>query len=73
MTYSTATINQNFRIKVYGMVDGNKIDKLVGVTGLLELIGAELANKFIAKAFESKEDKKVCKLRRGIKLTFYAK
>ncbi len=73
MNYSTATINANFRIKVYGIVEGIKYDMLVGVKGLVELIGVELANKLLARAFKSKEDKTPCKLRRGIKITFYAK
>lgn len=73
MSYSTAAINANFRIKAYGWVDGLKIDTLVGVKGLLQLIGAEHADKFVEKAFKSREDKTTCKLRRGIKITFYVK
>lgn len=66
-------INRNFRIKVNGMVDGNKINKLVGVKGLIELIGVEMANKMLRRAFNGKDDKTVCKLRRGIKISFYNK
>ena len=44
LEYSTKSINRNFRIKVNGIVDGNKINKLVGVKGLIELIGVEMAN-----------------------------
>lgn len=73
MNYSTAAINANFRIKAYGWIDGLKIDMLVGVAGLLQLIGTEHANKFVERAFNSKEDKTICKLRRGIKITFYVK
>lgn len=73
MNYSTATINANFRIKVYGWIDGLKIDMLVGVSGLLQLIGTDLANKFVERAFNSKEDRTICKLRRGLKITFYVK
>lgn len=73
MIYTTALINNTFRIKVYGWIDGFKIDKLVGVRGLLELIGVELANKFVGKALKSGLDKFICKLRRGIKITFYSK
>lgn len=73
MRYPTATINTNFYIKVYGYIDGKRIDTLVGVSGLLRLIGVELANKFICKAFACGLDKIVCKLRRGIKITFYSK
>lgn len=71
LNYSTREINRNFKIKVYGYVDGRKIDTLVGVSGLLRLIGVELANKMLARAFRSMDDKQVCKLRRGIKITFY--
>jgi len=73
MNYTTAAINSNFRIKAYGWIDGLKIDMLVGVAGLLQLIGTELANKFLKRAFDSREDKTVCKLRRGLKITFYVK
>lgn len=71
LNYSTREINKTFKIKVYGYVDGRKIDTLVGVSGLLRLIGVELANKMLAKAFRTMDDKQVCKLRRGIKITFY--
>lgn len=71
LNYSTREINRTFKIKVYGYVDGRKIDTLVGVSGLLRLIGAELANKMLAKAFRTADDKQICKLRRGIKVTFY--
>lgn len=71
LNYSTREINRNFKIKVYGYVDGRKIDTLVGVSGMLRLIGVELANKMLARAFRSMDDKQVSKLRRGIKITFY--
>lgn len=73
MNYTTAAINANFRIKAYGWVDGLKIDMLVGVAGLLQLIGTDYANKFVARAFKSGENRTVCKLRRGLKITFYVK
>lgn len=50
-----------------------KINKLVGVKGLIELIGVEMANKMLRRAFNGKDDKTVCKLRRGIKISFYIK
>lgn len=72
--YSTKEINLNFRIKVAGFDEnGKKINKLVGVSGLIKLIGIEFVNKFLAKAFGGKSDKTVCKLRRGIRISFYAK
>ena len=67
------SINRNFRIKVNGIVDGKKINKLVGVKGLIELIGVEKANKMLRRAFNGTDDKTVCKLRRGIKISFYVK
>ena len=73
LNYSVSYINRNFKMKVYGTTeDGVKVDKLVGVSGLLLLIGVELMNKQLERAFKSKEDKCVCKLRRGLQVTYYA-
>ena len=72
--YATSVINLNFRIKVYGRdVNGKRINTLVGVTGLINLIGMELFNKLVTKAFNSLLDCFVAKLRRGIKISFYSK
>lgn len=74
LAYTTKQINSNFKIKVAGYNnDTMKLNTLVGVSGLVNLIGLELANKFIKRAFENSrwEDKTVCKLRRGLKITFY--
>lgn len=74
LNYTTTEINHNFRIKVYGVdANGNRINKLVGVAGLIALIGIELLNKFIQRAFACMEDVCVCKLRRGLKVSFYCK
>lgn len=74
LNYSTKQINMNFRIKVqYVDESGKKVNTLVGVMGLIKLIGMEFVNKFVAKAFNSIEDKFVAKLRRGIKISFYVK
>lgn len=74
LTYSTREINRNFRIKVSGIdLNGNKVHKLVGVSGAIALIGIELLNKFLKRAFDSLEDCCVCKLRRGLKVSFYVK
>jgi hypothetical protein len=74
LNYSTKDINRNFRIKVNGIDnEGHKINKLVGVSGAIELIGAEMLNKFLKRAFECMGDCCVCKLRRGIKFSFYCK
>lgn len=73
LNYSTSEINMNFRIKVNGIVDGKKVNTLVGVYGLIKLVGVEMANKMLRRAFNGKDDKLVCKLRRGIKVSFYVK
>ena len=74
LDYSTKYINKNYRIKVAGVNDdGQKINTLVGVSGLLALISVELANKFLDRAEVGMGDNCVCKLRRGLKITFYNK
>lgn len=74
LTYSTTVINKNFRLKVKGIDNnGNKLNKLVGVSGLISLIGEELLNKFLDRAFACMDDICVCKLRRGLKVSFYVK
>lgn len=71
--FSTRDINMNFRIKVFGMYNGKKINTLVGVSGLIRIIGLEMANKTLKRAFAGMDDACVCKLRRGIKVTYYVK
>lgn len=72
MDYTTAQINRHFKIKVYGVdPEGRKINTLVGVSGLLRLIGVEMANKLLRRAFACLLDVCVCKLRRGLKISFY--
>lgn len=71
LKYTSKEINRSFKIKVYGVVDGKKTNVLVGVSGLIKLVGVELANKMLDRAFGCPEDKQVCKLRRGVKITFY--
>lgn len=74
MKYTTKFINMNFRIKVYGNdANGNFLNKLVGVSGAIALIGIEFLNKFITRAINAGLDKCVCKLRRGLKITLYSK
>lgn len=73
-TMTTGWINSNFRIKVYGVdAEGNKINRLYGVSGIIALIGETLFFKFLKRAWESMADKCVCKLRRGLQITFYVK
>ena len=74
LAYTTKFINSNFRLKVFGLDNaGKKINRLVGVSGLLALIGFDLLNKFISRALRAGLDACVCKLRRGLKVTLYAK
>ena len=74
LNYQTSEINRNFRIKVSGRDEnGKRINKLVGVAGAIALIGIEMLNKLLLRAFASMEDVCVCKLRRGIKFSFYVK
>ena len=72
---TTATINRNFRIKVNGTVNGVKVNKLVGVKGLLEILGGSWDKlvKFVLRAFNNLTDKCACKIYGGATVTFYAK
>lgn len=69
--YSTSEVNRTFLMKVYGVIDGKKVNTLVGVSGLIKIIGMEFFNKFLDRAFSCPNDKCVCKLRRGIQVSFY--
>lgn len=78
MTYSTSQINRDFRIKVYGYNNSDeRLNLLVGVSGLIRLVGEELADTLAKRAFKNsyfvQNGKVVCKLRRGLKITFYQK
>lgn len=74
MKYDTTFINRNFRLKVYGMdAENNRINRLVGVSGLVALIGADFAEKFITRALNSDKDSVRCRLRRGLQVTLYFK
>lgn len=70
MKYDTTFINRNFLLKVYGVDSENRrINRLVGVSGLVGLIGVELTEKFITRALNSKKDSVKCCLRRGLQVT----
>lgn len=74
LAYSSKDINRNFRIKISGVdAQGRKVHKLVGVAGAIALIGVEMLNKLLKRAFACMDDVCVCKLRRGIKFSFYYK
>jgi len=73
LKYTTREINANYKIKVSGLFDGKKINTLDGVSGLVKIVAdLELCNRLLDRAFGSLDDKCVCKLRRGIKISFYA-
>lgn len=73
LKYSTSEINMNFKIKVHTVNKyGRNINMLVGVAGLVRLIGVEMTNKLLDRSFASADDKCICKLRRGVRVTFYA-
>lgn len=72
LKYKTSEINRNYKIKVAGMVNGKKVNILVGVSGLIKIVGdIDLVNRLLDRAFNCYGDKEVCKLRRGVKITFY--
>ena len=72
---TTATINKNFRIKVSGNVNGERVNKLVGIRGLLEILAGDWEKlvKFVLRALNCLDDKCACKIYGGAKVTFYAK
>jgi len=72
--FTTSWINSNFRIKVYGHDEnGKRINSLFGVSGIIAMIGEALFFKFLQRAINSMADKCVCKLRRGLQISFYVK
>ena len=72
LKYTTKRINANYKIKVSGVYMGSKINTLVGVAGLIKMVDdIELTNRLLDRAFASMDDKCVCKLRRGLKISFY--
>lgn len=72
LDYTIKEINRNFKIKVNGIVNGKKVNVLVGVSGLIKIVGdIKLVNRLLKRAFNCYGDKEVCKLRRGVKITFY--
>lgn len=75
LIYTTTEINKNFRIKVFGIDEtGKKVNKLMGVSGAMRLVGdIKIFNNLLDRAFNSMDDVCVCKLRRGLKVSFYVK
>lgn len=72
LKYTTRKINHNYKIKVYGLYNGKKVNTLVGVSGFIKMVNdIELCNRLLDRAFASMNDKCVCKLRRSLKISFY--
>lgn len=67
-------INRNWRLKVYGIdACGKHINKLVGVAGLMALVEQPLLNRLLERAIACQQDVCHCKLRRGLRVSFYGK
>lgn len=73
LNVTTEFINMNWRIKVSGGKNGERLNTLVGVSGLINLVGVDLTNRLFQRAERGNGDKVVCKLRRGLRVTFYSK
>lgn len=71
MNWTTKQINRDYLINMQEFVDGVRVRHLIGVSTLIELVGVELANKFVGRAYSSGNDVTVCKLRRGLQISFY--
>lgn len=73
LTYSVTEINKNFKIKVMRFDNDKLVERLVGVSGLIDEVGdKEIVNSLITRAFRSGKDKTVCKLRRGLKVILFS-
>lgn len=72
LKYTTREINRNYKIKVSGTFEGQKVNTLVGVSGLIKMVDdIELTNRLLDRAFNDMSDCCTCKLRRGLKISFY--
>ena len=72
LKYTTKEINRNYKIKISGQYEGRKINTLVGVSGLVRIVGdVDLINRLLDRANKDLTDCCVCKLRRGLKISFY--
>lgn len=72
--YTASEINRNFKIKVFGFINGKNINTLVGVSGLIRILNGDeaKAQKFVARAFASGQDRTDCKVYGGVRVSFYA-
>lgn len=66
ITISSKIFNNQFRVKIYG----NGLNTLVGYTGFMQAVG-DVSSQLFKRALSCRDDKCVCKLRRGVKVTFY--
>jgi len=72
LNYTVKEINHNYKIKVSGIYEGQRVNTLVGVRGFMNFVSdVDLCNRLLDRAFNSMEDVCVCNLRRGIKISFY--
>ena len=71
LNYSPKQIVKDYIIKVYGWMNGERLNKAVGVTGLVELIGYERANKMLTRAYACTGDVQRCKVYGGLQISFY--
>lgn len=72
--YTKNVINRTFLIKVYGYVNGVRVNTLMGVRGAFSILG-ELFYRLVSRAMRhlGEKGKTTCRLRRGLKVTFYEK
>lgn len=71
LNYEPKQIVQDYLIKVYGYINGQRINKLLGVYGLVELVGYERANKMLDRAYACTSDVQRCKVYGGVQVSFY--
>lgn len=62
---------KSYLLKVYSAKC--KKGRFLGSMGLIDLVGVELATSLVKRAEKSKSDKITCRLRRGLRFTFYVK
>ena len=72
LKFSTSQINRDFLINFQEFVNGKRVRHLIGVSTLIAIVGLTFADKFIQRAYDSAQDVCVCKLRRGVQISFYA-
>ena len=71
LNYTPKQIVKDYIIKVYGWMNGERLNKAVGVQGLVELIGYERANKMLTRAYACTGDVQRCKVYGGLQISFY--